>query len=197
MQRPPQPYVGPGYPQSAFSPEPNSQVSHLRVVAAWLAWPLVVVGTFWFVFGHAILAGGGGWMVFIGIFFLTPIYAAVAFAHALMVTFYARKLGRWAAGPWSSAAALVFVLCTALYPLAVTDFGDSGPVVQSRLTVWFGVSESTSGWITGASWYLISGVALVMIACDIIELSKINRTGYYQQPHALNPNQYQPGAPRP
>ncbi|MFT0846808.1 hypothetical protein VR010_03540 [Actinomycetaceae bacterium L2_0104] len=180
-------YSLPGYPQSGreFSVRPRASV--LQRVIAMLAWPMLFIGPLWFAFGHTVLNGGGGWMVFIGMLFFAPIHAVVAFIHAILVTLHARRLGQWAAGAWSSAAAVVFYVLTAIYPFTVADFGDTAPGIPSRLTVWFGVSESLSGLITFSLLYLLGAIAFLMIVADIGDLAKLKRT--------FDPSRSVPAAP--
>ena len=186
----------PSYPQPAFGDRSEPRVSRLQVAIAMLAWPMVVLGAAWFAFGHAFLGRGGGWMIFLGIVFLIPAYAAVAFIHAILVTLYARRRGRWAAGPWSSIATAVFYLITAFYPLTVTDFGDTGPALPSRLTAWFGVSESTSGFLMYSLWYMAGGIAIVMLAAGVADLIKISNTPCRQVPQPPHDACFAPEHPR-
>lgn len=170
------PYSDPG-----FSPPPrlngygDARATGLQRAVAILAWPMVLVGTLWFGFGHALLGGGGGWMVFIGLLFGAPIYGTVAVISAILVTVYARKNRRWAAGSWQTWAAVPFYLLTAFYPLTVTDFGDSGPALPSRLTAWFGVSQNTSGILMYSLWWIMSLVALLVIIGGIVDLVQLNQ----------------------
>lgn len=185
----------PGYPTAPFGATTGRGASNFQVAMAVLAWPMVVVGPLWFGLGQIALNSGGGWMTFIGLLFLAPIHAAVSLLHAILVTVHARRLGQWAAGPKSSITSLAFYVCTALYPFTVPDFGDSGPVVLSRLMAWFGVSESISSAVCYSLWFVIAGIALVMIVCDLLEVSKLNKARLTRQPHTLDIGQYQQGTP--
>ena len=151
----------------------------LQRVIAILAWPMLIIGPLWFAFGHTVLSGGAGWMVFFGMLFFAPIHAVVAFIHAILVTLHARRLGQWAAGVWSSGAATVFYLLTAIYPFTVADFGDTAPGIPSRLTVWFGISESLSGLLTLSLLYMLAANAFLLIVADVADLAKVKRPSGY------------------
>lgn len=147
----------------------------VRGVVGKLAWPMVFVGSLWFGLGHVLLGGGGGWMAFIGLLFGVPIYGTVTLVSAILVTIYARKSRRWAAGPWQTWFMVPFYLLTVVYPLTVPDFGDSGPVMPSRLTVWFGLSQHASERLTYSLWWVMTLVALLMIIAGIFDLVMLNQ----------------------
>ncbi len=136
---------------------------------------MVLLGAFWFGFGHAVLAGGGGWMILVGMLIAAPAYIVVAGVNAVLVTMYARKRGQKVAGIWQSRAAIVFYALTLVYPLTVPDFGDTGPGLPSRLTAWFGVPENTSAFLFYALWWVMTVLAILMIVGGAVDLSLLNR----------------------
>lgn len=141
-----------------------------------LAWPMVLLGTVWITLGHVFLAGGeGGWMILFNIVVMGPGAAIALLIHAILVTLYARKVGRWQAGPWSGRFALAFYILLAVHPFLIEDVGDSGPGIPSRLMVWFGISSEATEMLMGASILLLLAVAVALIVVDAIDLGKAFR----------------------
>lgn len=114
-------------------------------------------------------------MIFIGMLFAAPIYVVSAGINAILVTMYARRRGQRAAGPWQSRAGLLFYALTLFYPFTVTDFGDTGPALPSRLTAWFGVSEDISAMIAYGLWWVLAVLAILMIVGGAVDMSLLKR----------------------
>lgn len=156
------------------APPPAMPTSVQRTMGV-LAWVMVIAGTLWVGLGHALMGGGGGWLVIFHLFFIMPVYGIVALTHAILVTLYGRRLPRFGAGPKASIAALVFTGLSLFYPLTVTDAGDAGPPLDARLTAWFGIPLDAVGVMQVATLGGLIVSALAMIVFDAIELGKLPR----------------------
>lgn len=149
----------------------TQQASAPQRIMAMLAWPLVLLLPTWIAFGHAMLAGVGGWMVFITMGMGLLALGAMTL-HAVLVTIRARKVEPFAAGTASSLVTCLVVLIGALLPLFIEDSGDSGPVIPARVSQWFGASSDVAqtGMTILAVALLLAGLAMLVV--DFIDLDR-------------------------
>ena len=156
---------------NAWVPEPSDFSKTMRYLSG-----LLMPGVVWVPFGHLFLGSSGGWMIFIGLLYFLPMYIVVCGAHSFLWRAYARRLGTRALGPWSSAMTLIFLIVMALYPFAVTDFGDApDSYAPSAIQRILDLDNTTAGSVQGVVTAALFAAAVLMIAADIVDLVRLNR----------------------